>query len=149
MPTDEIEKIPNPVNKPESGTYGEGAALDRLKGSLPPMAEGPGGPAPVGPPPGPGGGSPQVPLPPPNLGGGGPMAPSGVPEGLLAPTERPQEGILANTQASSPMSFEQPQMSAQQQRLETLIALATSPQVSDETREWAQLWVKTLTEAQV
>ncbi len=145
MATDEIEKIATPVNKPESGSYGEGAALDRLEGALPPMAE-------AGPPPQSGlnpQATPQVPLPPPSLGGGPAVpTPGNLPPGLLAPTQRPEEPITANIGADMPLAAPEPQMTAAQERLEVLIALAQSPRVSDETREWAQLWVQTLTETE-
>ena len=56
------------VNSPESGTYGEGAALERLRGALPAMdASAPQAMATPGGTPGPG---PQAPQQPPQAGGG-------------------------------------------------------------------------------
>jgi hypothetical protein len=43
-----------------------------------------------------------------------------------------------------PLAFPVQEQSAAERRLEVLIALANDPRVSEQTREWAQLWVKTL-----
>jgi hypothetical protein len=137
--SDELEKTPTAdtsVNKPESGTYGEKAELARLSQSLPPMTGSPGvggAPSPVG------GRTAAMPGRP----DGRPKnAPPNVPGGMLAPTQRP------NVPLDQPLAA-QPQMppradAADQQRLAILDALSTHPDVSTETREWAQMLVEAL-----
>lgn len=136
----ELEKQPNPVNTPTSGTYGEKAALDSLKQALPPMQE----KAPATPP---AGGAPSGPpiTPTPAPGQQAPQAPTGVPDVLLAPTGRPMEPVSGPI--AEPQQFPGSQQTAAQERLEMLINLANSPRVSDETREWAQLYVESLASA--
>jgi hypothetical protein len=134
---------PGGVNKPDSGTYGEGAALQRLKDSLPPPpTTAPG--QPMAPPPV----SPQpARATPQNLGGRpvtGAAAPPGIPSALLAPTQQP------GTPVATPLSSPVPNpvlnaVNAQQQRLALLDQLASNPQVSDDTREWAQQVIRLLT----
>lgn len=138
----DIEKTPTQntsVNKPESGTYGEKADLANLKSSLPPMAapqqqggmEGPGAL--------PERGVPQQ--------EGRPVdGPALLPQGVMAPTQRP------NVPISQPMAMGQApmppkQQAGDQQRLAILDALTTHPEVSEETREWAQLVMEALIEA--
>ena len=70
-----------------------------------------------------------------------------MPQVLLGPTARPEEPI--NTPPVQPLAFPETQQTAQQRRMQTLIGLANDANVSEETREWAQMWVKTLTTAQV
>jgi len=133
----EIEKTPtqtHSVNKPASGTYGEGAELDRLKQQLPDSGARPGGGPPGAAPmggPGSGGLSSGVPGRP-----GGPTAPPGVPQALMHETERP------NVSVGTPLQRQGPPLagasSAQEARLVVLQALSESDQVSDATREWAR-----------
>jgi len=142
----ELEKIPvqGKVNTPASGTYGEGAALDGLKKALPstgnaPAGPAPGAPIPLSPEP------PLAPVPPPNQ--SSPQQPTGVPNVLLSPTGRPMEPGTA--MPMEPASFPQVERSAAEQRLQVLMSLANDPRVSEETREWAELWIRTLTGARV
>ncbi|HEX7099357.1 MAG TPA: hypothetical protein VF377_08940 [Acidimicrobiia bacterium] len=127
----EIEKTPTAdtsVNKPESGTYGERAEVEDLKSQLPPMASQL-----------PGAGTQPSPMPAPNTAlpspGGRPMnLPAGLPDVILA--GQPE----AVPQPVSP----QPSVDPQSARLLLLQALATSPEVSDATREWAGLILEAL-----
>ena len=132
----DLEKTPTAdvaVNEPEGGTYGEKAELNRLQAALPPM----GGPTTQG------GGRSTPMLGGPGPGGGGPLgrpknAPPGVPQSLLAPTQRP------NVPLGSPMNRQAPAVppraqAADQQRLMILDSLTTHPDVSSETKEWATL----------
>jgi len=131
MATTEIEKIPHPVNKPSSGTYGEGAALDRLNQSLPPMGQGAQGEGVQVPP------MPEPPQPSLNPPGRPASAPPGVPGSLLHPSSQP--GVPLNTpldrgqQTAVPM-----ERSAQEARGMLLQQLSESPQVSEATRKWAR-----------
>lgn len=124
----DIEQIPieNKVNTPDSGTYGEGAELDRLKQSLPSTQ----GPSPVGPAQGAGGGTPPMRAP---GTGAPPPAPPGIPESILHPGSGFQEGPSQLAGPSPAM-----QLTGAQRRLQVLDALAESPDVSEETREWAK-----------
>lgn len=124
-----IEKTPmasTSVNQPESGTYGEGADLARLKQELPPldrvgMGAATGGPAPM----------PQPDMALPGRPGGRPLnAPQGVPDVLLQPGEVP------GGQMPGPTG---PTVSPEAARISLLQQLAESPQVSEATREWARL----------
>lgn len=129
---DEIEKTPLPANKPQSGTYGERKALDDLKSALPPMNPG-AGPTATGPAPMPGT-SPAMPDQP----GGRPVnAPKTVPSVLLSPTDQPDVPLNTPLQQGQPAPLGGAQ-SAAQARIALLQALAESPEVSDETRAWAQ-----------
>jgi hypothetical protein len=129
------------VNTPASGTYGEKAALDGLKKSLPPMGAGQpeGGNGAAGPALSPE--PPIMPVPPPS-GAPSPQQPAGIPAALLGPTGRPMEPVTAGPM--QPLAFPVQEQSAAERRLEVLISLANDPRVSEQTREWAQLWVKTL-----
>jgi hypothetical protein len=117
------------INKPASGTYGEGAALSRLKQSLPST---PGGPSqPTGP-----ATAPTAPPPPP------PMAPqppgeSGLPAALLRPTDRPNVPINTPLQPypQNPVAAAQ---TPKQANLALLLAMAESDEVSEATKEWAK-----------
>ena len=68
-----------------------------------------------------------------------------MPSVLLGPTARPEEPISAPV--SQPLAFPETQQTAAQRRMQTLIGLANDANVSEETREWAQMWVQTLTTA--
>lgn len=125
----DIAQVPmdQSVNKPTSGSYGEGAELDRLKQSLPasqPVAQ---------PPVAATGAGPLTPMPGPST----PAPPAGgLPEVLMAPTTQPDTPV--GTPLSGPPSPVQgAAVNAAQQRLAVLDTLATSDQVSEETREWA------------
>ena len=124
----EIEKTPTAdtsVNSPESGTYGEKADLNRLRQALPPMG-----------PPGSEGTGAAAPAPTPGR-RPGPSSP-GIPDALLAPTDRPDVPL---GQPLAPGGVQMPPraQAADQQRLAILDALTTHPDVSEETREWAKL----------
>ena len=135
----DVEKIPTPVNKPASGSYGDKVSLDRLKQSLPSSGQAPAGQ--------PGGNKPMgeqppmvVPVPPP--GNNSPQQPAQVPQVLFGPTARPYEPVSAAPPVAPPP---QAPVTGPQARMELLITLANSPDVSEDTREWAQLWIRTLT----
>lgn len=140
----DIEKTPTQntsVNKPESGTYGEKAELANLRRSLPEMqplagnAPAPGGMAP---------GSPPVersaPMGRPKTG------PRMLPGPILNPTSQP-DVPLDQPRVSPAPPIPQKQSAADQQRLAILDALSTHPEVSEETREWAQLVLEALIES--
>lgn len=129
--SEEIEKTPmgnTSVNEPESGTYGEKAELNELKQSLPPMG-------------GQQGQQPQGPAPMPERGGITPPKPTGrpvkgpssLPNSIMRPT-----GGNPNKPLSADVEMPQKQAAADQQRLAILDALTTHPDVSQETREWAE-----------
>jgi len=127
---DEIEKTPTAntsVNEPESGTFGEKADLNRLKGSLPPMgaqvAEA-GGPAPMP--------NPNLSMPP-QPGGRPTRGPAGVPGAIMGAGDAPTPAAQAQSQAT-------PQMA----RVALLEQLANSQEVSNTTREWARLILEQL-----
>lgn len=122
------------MNAPTSGTYGEGADLERLKASLPAGAVGgKPAPAPTGPPM-----SAEPPMPmSPNPVGRPPGAapPPGVPAGLVMPTSRPDQPV--STPLSAAPAIGPGAADPRQARVAILDALANDPAVSDETREWA------------
>jgi len=128
--TTDISKLPaGGVNAPASGSYGDAAALDRLKeafGNIPG----------AGPQAGPGQQS-AAPMPTPAPSQIQSPPPAGLPPALLAPTQRP------NVPVSTPLAPAGPAMPGpvgpQQQRLAILDALAQNPAVSDTTRQWAEL----------
>lgn len=134
---DVLEQVPagGGVNKPASGTYGEGAELDRLKAALP------------------GGGDrtrPTSPTPPSMgmpSGPGAPGAPAGLPEVLGRPTTRPDVPINTPLAPMTPQNPVAGAVDAQQRRLALLDALSQSPEVSEETREWAGVVMKKIIEA--
>jgi hypothetical protein len=135
MPTPlDLEKQPQggPVNQPSSGSYGAKAAVDRLKKSLPTSGMTP--PAPEAP--GTISSEPVVPVP--NRPGrpAGPTAPPGTPPVLMHPTQRPEVPVSSPLGATPPAPT--PALTPQQDRLSFLQALANSPRVHPNTREWAQ-----------
>lgn len=142
---DELEKQSTPnVNQPSSGTYGEKAAVANLESALPPMAPAEGGPAAgAAPQSGLSGDAPLAPVPLPSR--TPPQQPGGIPDVLLGPTARPMEP--AGAPVAAPLAFPETQQTSAQRRVQTLIGLSNDPAVSEETREWAQMWVKTLTSA--
>lgn len=144
----EIEKTPTAnqsVMSPASGTYGEKADLNRLKGQLPPMgpAGGPGS-GPVRPEPLPKSGA-EVPVRP----GGRPMdAPDGVPGALMGPTNRPEVPVgTPLSRAEPPSSAFANARSQRQARVTLLQQLQDSPEVSEATRQWARLVLETMIDA--
>ncbi len=131
------------VGAPSSGTYGEGAALDRLKAALPAGSVG-------APPPPAAPGAPQMPpistqpVTPTPEGEGrppGPTAPAGIPAPLLAPSNQPDVPVGTPLASTAPNVN---QLTDVQRRLQILDVLATSPGVSDTTRQWAQMVRKVL-----
>lgn len=132
------------VMAPPSGTYGEGADLQRLRQSLPKGAVGnPAPPAAAGPPPGGMATKPAMisPLPPgrPNTGGAPP--PGAVPAVLMGPTAHPN--VPVGTPLAAP-GQQQQQGTPAQSRLQLLYALSSSPDVDPVTREWAQVVIEHL-----
>lgn len=117
-----IEQVPagGNVSKPSSGSYGDVKSLDDLRAALPgsqsseprEMSATPTS-------------LPEAPR---------PSAPAGLPPGLLAPSRQPDVPV------SQPMSMPAgpPVGSPQEKRIALLDSLAKSPNVSAETREWAQ-----------
>jgi hypothetical protein len=105
-------------NKPASGTYGETAALDRLKSQLPGEAAD----------------QPQAVPPPPMPSGPGVTPPSpGLPKMLTAPV---QGGIPATT----PLTVDQePTVGATPELVRVAQALLRAPTTSPTTREWARI----------
>jgi hypothetical protein len=114
-------------NKPSSGTYGEGAALANLEAQLPGTpSSGAAGPGAVSPPAmGPG-------LP--------PRQSAGLPSAIAAPTRRPGEQVSTPLTAQAPMPSQ-----PSEQRMQLFRALASSPNVSETTRVWAQSVVDSFT----
>jgi len=131
------------VNKPASGTYGEGAALDRLKRALPGVNAQPGQTPPQGPDPGrvaalppagkgpngaPGGGAAGSPIP-------------GIPAPIIRPSDRPNVPVSA--QAPEVAGEAIPTMVQAEGRLRVIAALQQSD--DPDTREWANLVMEMLT----
>lgn len=140
---EDLEKLPtnNNVNKPESGTYGEKADLNRLQQSLPEMPTG--GPAGAPAPQLPRSGQNLRPAPSDPITGSAPLprTPGSVPPLLARPTDYPNRPVSTplggNPQAPTTMT-------AQQRRLQILDALSRSPDVSEETKEWASIVRKSI-----
>jgi hypothetical protein len=105
-------------NKPASGTYGETAALDRLKSQLP--GEATDQPAAVTPPPMPSGPGVTPPSP-------------GLPKALMAPVA---PGIPATTPLTQDVA---PTVGPNAELVRTAQALLRAPTTSPTTREWARL----------
>lgn len=138
MPADttDISKMALPsgnVNTPASGTYGEGAALERLKAQLPGTAS-VGGPTPS---------DPTAPMPTPPIGPMGSPPAGGLPPALLAPTQRPDVPVSTPLQDPMAMGMPAPQ-TGRQRNLAILDALANNPDVSETTREFARLMMDRL-----
>lgn len=127
---DVLEQVPagGGMNKPESGTYGEGAAADRLKQQLPEMA-------------------PQEPFDQastPAAAGGGtaPQPPAGeLPAAIFRPTTRPETPI------ATPLQERQPAADRRAQMIEALSAVLADPNVSETTREFATMAINRLARA--
>lgn len=138
--TTDVTKMPTAgggMNKPASGTYGEGAALERLRAAFP-LGGGTGAP---------GAAPPQAPpMPVPAAGGGVSTPPTGLPAGLLAPTSQPD--VPASTPLAAgppPNPVAQAQTSAQR-NLAIATALLDDPRTSEATKEWAQSIINALVE---
>lgn len=134
------QPLPGP-NTPDSGQYGEGAALDRLKQQLPYVNNvAMGGNKPGGGPDGP----PPMPTPQPqgmNAEGRPPTgaaAPPGMPSVLLHPTQRPDVPVTTPLQDQPGMAAAQ--LAPEQAQTMTLMMLAddNTPGISAQTREWAK-----------
>ena len=105
------------VSAPSSGSYGEGAALDRLKVSLP-------GADPT---------QSQAAAPvPPMSGGAGPIGPPGMPPGLMSPTRQPDVPVSAPLTGPAPIIGSSPAG-----RAALLRALLDDPETSEESKELA------------
>lgn len=131
------------VGRPESGSYGEGAEGERLAAGIGGNGGGP------GPPPYPG------PAPPPEVRPASTGAPDGRPGGtvnavpglppmLARASDRPAEPVWTPPADPNYAVPNTTTLSAQQQRIAVLDALRMSPNVSPETREWAQVVLATL-----
>ena len=138
MDNPDVSQLPiDGPNTPASGRYGTGAEQDRLEAALPRNPPPAGGPSPS---PGPaGGGAPVAPPRPRQT--GVPGIPEGVPAAIASPTNRP------NTPTNTPLGGGPigPQ-GAGEKRLATLHQLANGAGVSPETREWAQMVLKLISE---
>lgn len=134
------DKQPLPVNQPLS-PYGEQADLQRLSQAMAPAAGPPGAAGAPGPE------APPI---------GRPGAPSqyspsdqtirraGVPEALLAPTQRPEVGV--GSQPPARPRYDDEFAPPTQDTMAILSQLAQSPQVSPQTRAWAASLVRILGE---
>lgn len=130
---DSPEQQPQPpVNQPASGTYGEKTELKRLQDALPTSQ--------------------------PQTGPEQGQQRRRSEQPPARPTKNPQQAqglpgvpaaILGSRSPSgaAPQEPQTAQVDPRQARLGTLIRLASNPQVSEETREWAQLQIRDLTGA--
>jgi hypothetical protein len=145
-PTDVSQQPSAGLNRPTSGDYGEGAALDRLKSALPTQPAAGGGAPPGGAPPLPPISTQPV-TPTPMDRGGRPnnsaALPPGVPPVLAAPTNQPNVPV-GTPLAMPPVNPVASAQTPQQSRLALLDALANSPQADPQTREWAQHVIRAL-----
>lgn len=136
--TDIAQQPQNPggnVNQPASGTYGEQQSLLNLQQSLPAMAPqqqgAPNLPA-INP----------TPMRSTREGAAAPSTVPGIPDVLNHPTQQP------NVPASTPLApTPQLPVTPMQSRMAIVDALAQSPNVSPETREWAQMIRRRLVQA--
>lgn len=125
-------------NQPESGTYGAKAQTDALKkaiGMAPPSTGAPAGQQ--GPPPMsglPGGAKPQE-----------STGPFGLPAAITNPTQQPN--VPGSTPLAQPVNPVASAQTSSQKNLALLDMLSKNPDVSDTTREWAQLVLSRLIEA--
>jgi len=137
-----IDKTPTQnqsLNKPEGGTYGEKAEVDRLKKELP-SGQGPGGPPLQAPEPERSVAAPNKPvsgMPAPQPGG-----PSGLPDVLAQPSATPGQ-----VSPRSPMAQGAGPQDISQARLALLDSLSNSQDVSKETREWAKIVLEMMVDA--
>lgn len=128
---DVMEQIPagGNVMKPASGSYGDVAENDRLKKSLQ-VPEGTGSPGAPQPSPVPGGGPSGMPP--------APAAPGTVPNILMGPTTQPDVPVSRPLDMAGGAPSTSAAVNAAQKRLQLLDFLATSEEVSAETRQWAE-----------
>lgn len=129
-------------NQPASGTYGEAAEREQLARSLPGTGQGTApGPGPEEPP-GPGRRIPREREGRP----AGPTPPPGIPPVLL----HPGSGFDGAPPAVVPQgpTAPAPVVNAAQRRIAVLDAIANHPEVSEETREWAQVLLDVLLEGE-
>ena len=136
-----IDKTPTQnqsLNKPEGGTYGEKAEVDRLKKELP-SGRGPGGPQ-QAPEPERSVATPNKPVSgmPTSQAGG----PSGLPDVLAQPSMTPGQ-----VSPRSPMARGAGAQDISQARLALLDSLSNSQDVSKETREWAKIVLEMMVDA--
>lgn len=129
---DVLEQVPagGGMNKPASGTYGEKTELAALQQELPvdPAAS-----------------QPNVrPTPAPPAGPARPAPAGGLPKGLLAPTTQPD--VPASTPLAGPVDPFAGAVDARQRRLALLDILSRHPEVSPETREFADTLKRKLIE---
>jgi hypothetical protein len=127
---DVLEQVPagGGMNKPASGTYGEKTELAALQAELPSS-----GPAPARPP--------MSPTPP--GAGARPTASTGLPKGLMVPTQRPDVPVstpLAGP-AADPMAGA---VDDRQRRLRLLDILSQSPEATPAVRQWAETFKQKL-----
>lgn len=123
---DVLEQVPagGGMNKPASGTYGEGTELAALQAELPTQP-----PA-----------RPEMQPTPPATTGGGVSAPAGgLPRGLMAPTNRPDVPVSTPLAPPAPTDPFAGAVDARQRRLALLSILSESPDSSEEVREWASV----------
>lgn len=137
----EADKTASAVNvgQPASGTYGEKTDLANLQKSLPAS---PGGPE-AQQPPGPMSPSP-VNAPTPQREGRPPTGaalPPGIPSPILAPTDMPHVPVSTPLSQATDLGASP---TGAQQRLAILDALTQDPNVSKETKEWAQIQLRVL-----
>ena len=134
-----IDKTPTQnqaLNKPEGGTYGEKAEVERLKKELPSTQ--PGQAQQAAPPPRARAGRPTpASVTPPE-----PSGPSGVPDVLMHPGTRP---MVTGQPGDQPIGPSVANIS--QARIALLDALQSSQEVSPETREWAGIVLEMLLDA--
>jgi hypothetical protein len=112
-------------NTPASGTYGEKADLANLEAQLPAMDPQAGMPA-------------QAPLPPIGQGpqSAPPSGPGGLPAGIMAPSNRPHEPVGQALTMPAPMAT-----TSKEQRIQFYWTITQDPSVSQEFREFAQLYI--------
>lgn len=130
----DVSQMPLPgggQNTPESGTYGAKSQLDALKGAigLPPPSQGQDAAKPV----------PSMPA---SAKPSQPGGPFGLPGAITAPTQSPN--VPANTPLAQPVNPVANAANPSQQRLALLDMLSKNPDVSDQTRELAQIMLQKL-----
>lgn len=130
---DVLEQVPSGggMNKPESGTYGEKAALTALQQELPIQDAAP---------------QPDVQPTPSPMGSARPTAASGLPPGLMAPTQRPDVPVSTPLAGPGPADPLAGAADVRQKRLLLLDLLSRSPEVAPETQQWATLMKQKLIE---
>jgi len=140
---EDLEKLPtsNKVNRPDGGAYGEKVELERLQSSLPSSGSAPGGAGqPPASPPGQVRPTPVNPGAPPGTLGPS-STPAGISEVLQTPTKYPNRPVSTPYQpgGANPVAAGLGAANVQQQRLAVLDSLINSPNVGEETKEWAEI----------